>query len=151
MPKAARTTKAGRSSRVASSRRVGPGNTKPSGVKRNEKGQWLPGTESPNPAGAPKRGESFAEIVREIGNMTGEQLAEQFAIFAKDARVLGPTRVKDAFIVKAFLAFMRDPTGSMFNAITDRAEGKPVSHIEVEGLVKGYSGVSPDDWDSAPQ
>lgn len=96
------------------------------------------------------KGESFAEIVREIGGMTGNQLAEAMENrWAPELRAeLGGVRMKDAFVARAYLAFFREPTGSMFNALTDRAEGRPVSHVEIEGLVKGYAAVSPDDWDS---
>jgi hypothetical protein len=84
---------------------------------------------SGNPKGRPLRGESFAEIVREVGAMTGDELADVMPLWAADCRRIGVVRVKDAMVIKCYLAFMNDPTASMFSAITNRAEGFPAQPI----------------------
>ncbi|MCJ7527676.1 MAG: hypothetical protein MUO37_06140 [Methyloceanibacter sp.] len=87
--------------------------------------------QSGNPRGRPLKGESFAEITREVGAMTGEELADVMCgVWAPELRKhIGTVRMRDAFVTRAYLAFFRDPTASMFSVITDRAEGRPAQPI----------------------
>src|SRR3989304_3862621 len=98
---------------------------------KKPRGRPFPKGISGNPKGRPLKGESFAEIVREVGAMSGNELADVMSnAWAPELRrEISSVRMKDALIVRAFLAFFREPTGSMFNAITDRAEGRPAQPL----------------------
>lgn len=90
---------------------------------------------SGNPKGRPLKGGSYAEIIREIGNMTGEQLADVMCNqWSPELRKhIGPVRMKDALAVRAYLAFFRDAQPSMFATLMDRADGKLPTPIAVGG------------------
>ena len=98
---------------------------------KKPRGRPFPKGISGNPKGRPLKGESFAEIVREVGAMSGNELADAMCnAWAPELRKeISAVRMRDAFIVRAYLAFFREPTGSMFNAITDRAEGRPAQPV----------------------
>jgi hypothetical protein len=125
-------------------RRKKPDNTATSTPKappqRDEKGRWLPGTPSPNPAGAPKRGQSWAETIRRITDMTRDELiahvgGEKTAL-GRQLKELPPgVPMKDAVILIGLIGFGRDPQASMFNALANREEGMPRQTVQHEGAL----------------
>ena len=91
---------------------------------------WPKGV-SGNPKGGPKRGQSWAESVNRIGDMTPHEAAEYCLLLAKQLLQLGEgITLRDAAILSSFAKQINDPDGRMFNALSDRAEGKPVQRIE---------------------
>lgn len=111
------------------------GNRGRTAVKAKPRGRPFPKGNRANPNGRPLKGESYAEIIREIGNMTGDQLADVMVNrWSPELRKeIGPIRMKDALAVRAYLAFFRDAQPSMFNALMDRADGKLPTPIAVGG------------------
>lgn len=101
---------------------------------------WKPG-QSGNPAGAPPRGESWAELFTNIGNMTGEQAAK-FAtkILAPKLRKLpeGVT-LKELVVVKTYTELLDKIPARLLKETMDRAEGKAAQSIDITS--KGESVV----------
>jgi hypothetical protein len=125
---------------MAKARTNTPAKTKAAPVKRDAKGRWLPGTPPPNPAGAPKRGQSWAETIRRITNMTRDELiahvgGEKTAL-GRQLKELPPgVPMKDAIILIGLIGFGRDPNASMFNALANREEGMPRQTVQHEGAL----------------
>ena len=91
---------------------------------------WPKGV-SGNPKGGPKRGQSWAESVNRIGNMTPSEAAAYCLLLAKQLLQLGDgITIRDAAIMSSFAKLINDPDGRMFNALSDRAEGKPIQPTE---------------------
>jgi hypothetical protein len=92
---------------------------------------WKPG-ESGNPAGAPKRGESWAEIIKQYGDMTPVEAADRANEIAKQLRRIGEgVTLKEAVVVRVYAALLFEPSASLLNSFMERAEGKvetPVKH-----------------------
>lgn len=93
---------------------------------------WKPG-QSGNPKGAPKRGESWREVVRSMGNLT---VPEALARWPELADALPPhgdlstVTIKEIVVMRAFKAILTAPDSALWNAIMDRAEGRPAQPIE---------------------
>jgi len=85
---------------------------------------WPKGV-SGNPAGAPKRGESWAEIIGRIGEMTDAEFIQ-----LKRGQ---PTQKQQA-VMAVYMALKNDPQPGVFNAIMDRTEGKVTEKLEVSDL-----------------
>jgi hypothetical protein len=100
---------------------------------------WPKGV-SGNPKGRPPDGESWAAIIREVGNMTGNDVAEWFDAYRKDCERLGKVQFKHAIVARVFLDLLHEPKAALFNAIMDRAEGKLAQPVglswqkEIEGF-----------------
>lgn len=86
---------------------------------------WKPGQPSPNPAGAPKRGESWAEIIQRIGEMTDAEFVK--------LKHADPTQKQQA-IMAIYMALKNDPQPGVFNAIMERTEGKVTEKLELNDL-----------------
>lgn len=118
-------------------------NSKPAAKPRGK--PWPKGV-SGNPKGAPKRGESWAEIIKRIGDQTGSEAAEASLLMAKDFLKLGGgVTLKEASIYAAFRAFINDPQPGLLNILIERAEGKVADiHAEVpwDVLAQQY-GIDP--------
>lgn len=94
---------------------------------------WRKG-QSGNPKGAPKRGESWAEVVTRVFNMTGAEVADYAMPLAKQLRTIGETvTLKEAVTLRVAVALMNEPTPGLFNAVMDRVEGSPRQSLEVTG------------------
>ena len=85
---------------------------------------WKKG-QSGNPAGAPKRGQSWKEIIAEIGDMTGPEVAafsgklgHEFASLPNDVTL------KKLTVVRVYGGLLNDPQPGLLNAFMERAEGK---------------------------
>jgi hypothetical protein len=115
-----------------------PAKTK-SQVKRDEKGRWLKGTPPPNPAGAPKRGSSWAETIRRLTEMTRDDLLEYVGpttSLGRQLKELPPNiPMKDAAILIALIQFGRDPQASLLTALMNREEGMPRQPVLHEGTL----------------
>lgn len=102
---------------------------KPKGKPRGK--PWKKG-QSGNPAGAPKRGESWAEIIKRVGDMTPAEAA-QFArgIAGKLASLGDGITLKEAVVLRVFASLMFEPTAAMLAVLMERAEGKVQDKVDL--------------------
>jgi hypothetical protein len=92
--------------------------------KRNQT-SWKKGQPSPNPAGRPSAGESWADLIKKYGDMTAGEVAELSLELAKDYLKMGEgVTLKQGVILSVFRSLMHDPQPGLFNALMERAEGK---------------------------
>jgi hypothetical protein len=96
---------------------------------------WKPGT-SGNPKGRPKRGESWAELIKEIGEMTGPEVADNFAYIGRTLKQYprGAT-LKQLVVIRAFVSLVNEPSASLLREIMDRSEGKVADSAQPERTV----------------
>lgn len=98
-------------------------------VKRDVKGKWVKGTKSPHPQGAPKRGQSWAEVIKEISELTPDEARELSAKIFAHVDIHDPITIKQAVTMRVYAALMFDPQPGLLNAFMERAEGKIVQPI----------------------
>lgn len=114
-------------------------NTQPADKKRKApKTAWKKG-QSGNPKGAPKRGESFTEIIKRVGNETPSEAAAVSLELAQKFLSIGDgVTLKEAVIRRVYGSLLFDPQPGLLNAFMDRAEGKLKDEIAVNtsGQVK---------------
>ena len=108
-----------------------PTNTQKTGGRGGKRStSWKPG-QSGNPAGSPKRGESWAEIIKRIGDMTPVEAADHANEIAKQLRKIGGgLTLKEAVVVRVYAALLFEPQASLLNSFMERAEGKVAQPIE---------------------
>lgn len=106
---------------------------------------WKKG-QSGNPKGAPKRGESWAEIIKRVGEMTPSEAAERSLALAKQLLEIGDgVTLKEAVVLRVYSALMFDPQPGLLNAFMDRVEGKVSQPIEMSWKDEARRhGVDPD-------
>ena len=96
---------------------------------------WKKG-QSGNPKGAPKRGESWAEIIKRIGDMTPIEAADHANEIAKQLRKLGGgLTLKEAVVIRVYAALLFEPQASLLNTFMERAEGKVIQPIEGGAII----------------
>ena len=106
-------------------------------VLREPNGKWKKGTPPPNPAGAPKRGESWKEMWATIGNMTPLEAADYCkAIAGQLATIGGDVTLKQAVVLRVYAALLFDPDARLLNSVMDRDEGKVTQAITVEDVTR---------------
>lgn len=122
-----------------------------SGKKKMPRGRPFPKGVAQNPKGAPRRGESWAEIIKAFGDMTPVEAADMTVEIGKQLRKYGDwLTLKQAVVARVYAALLFEPSASLLNAFMDRAEGKVMQNVDLTTKgerVKGYVIVSPDDWD----
>jgi hypothetical protein len=108
---------------------------------------WKKG-ESGNPKGAPKRGESWAEIIKRIGDMTPIEAAQHAQAIAGKLKVMGDSlTLKEAVVVRVYAALLFEPQASLLNSFMERAEGKVTEPIDLTS--KGKQIGTDDEFRSA--
>lgn len=89
------------------------------------RGKPFPKGVSGNPKGAPKRGESWAEIIKAFGDLTPIEAAEKAHEIGKQLRKYGgDLTLKQAVVVRIYAALLFEPQAALLNSFMDRAEGK---------------------------
>jgi hypothetical protein len=94
-------------------------------TRKPPKTAWAPG-QSGNPAGAPKRGESWAELFNIIGNLTGDEAAER-AVKAWTGKLRALPKgvtLKELVVLKAYATLLDEGNARLLKEVMDRAEGK---------------------------
>jgi hypothetical protein len=104
-------------------------------IKKRGNPKWEKGGKSPNPAGRPKDGESWAAIIAAVGNMYPEDILELVGRnndLGKQIALL-PKGVQMKYLVTArvFAALMFEPTQGLWKELMERAEGKVTEHVDV--------------------
>lgn len=122
-------------------------NKKQTTTKRKGNKKWVKGGASPNPKGAPKRGQSWKEIYNTIGNLTPKEAAEYCSAVAKKIGTIGDqVTLKEAVVLRVYTALLFDPDARLLNVVMDRDEGKvtqPVTEMPWREYVKDQ-GYDPD-------
>lgn len=106
---------------------------------------WKPG-QSGNPVGAPKRGESWAEIIKRFGEMTPSEAAQVSMELAKKLLSIGDgITLKQAVVLRVYTALLFEPQAGLLNAFMERAEGRVTQPIEMTWRDEARAhGVDPD-------
>lgn len=92
---------------------------------------WKKG-QSGNPAGSPKRGESWAEIIKRVGEYTPPEAAARSLELSKQLLKIGEgVTLKEAAVLRMFGAILFDPQPGLVNILIERAEGKITQPIEL--------------------
>ena len=98
---------------------------------------WKKGT-SGNPRGRPPKGQSWAELIRQVGDMTGPEVADHIEQTLR--RSVDPMTLKHLVVIRAFVSLVNEPSASLMGQLIDRSEGK-VREAEQEGskpTILGY-------------
>lgn len=101
-------------------------------AKKKPRGKPFTGKNDPrnNMAGAPKRGESWAEIIKRIGEMTPVEAADRANEIAKQLRKIGGgVTLKEAVVIRVYTALLFEPQQGLLNTFMERAEGKVVQPV----------------------
>lgn len=94
---------------------------------------WKPG-QSGNLAGAPKRGESWAEIIKRIGDMEPGEAAHTFGEIAKQLRNMpAGVTLKEFVVMRIYAAMLFEPSSSLWGHMLDRVDGKVKDEIDANG------------------
>ena len=93
---------------------------------------WKQG-QSGNPKGAPKRGQSWAELFNSIGDLTGGQVAERAVkLWVKQFKSLPEgVSLKELVVIKAYAALLDEGNARLLKEVMDRAEGKVKESLDV--------------------
>jgi len=121
-------------------------NSRKSNADHLKKYQWQKG-KSGNPKGAPKRGESWAEIIKRIGEMTPGEAAARSLSLAKQLLEIGDgVTLKEAVILRVYGALIFEPQPGLLNAFMERTEGKVAQRVELDWKTEvSKRGVNPDE------
>lgn len=77
-----------------------------------------------NPRGAPRRGESWADIIAAVGRKTGKEAAMKIEGMANAPRPLSTTDLKTTVVLCVFAKTIEQPDGRLLRELIDRAEGR---------------------------
>lgn len=118
--------------------------------ERNEKGQFEKGV-SGNPGGRPKNDRTWANIIREVGDMYPEDIA----MLVGENHPLGqvmkalPQTIQMKYLITArvFAALMEEPRASLWNGLMDRAEGKVAERVNMNTRAEIFVSVIDEDED----
>ena len=90
---------------------------------------------SGNPKGAPRRGESWSEIIKRFGELTSGEAAKMSLELSKQFLSIGEgVTLKHAALLRVYGALLFDPDARLLNAFMDRAEGKVTQPITVDDI-----------------
>ncbi len=87
-----------------------------------------------NLLGAPKRGDSWAETIKVIGEMDGPSIA---ALWDTQHREFGKLpegiTMKQLVVMTVYAALLREPSPGNWRELMERAEGKVKEQVELSG------------------
>ena len=126
---------------------------KPANTARTERKKTIPKSawkkgQSGNLKGAPKRGQSWQEIYNRIGNMTPIEAAEYCKSIASQLTTIGGSvTLKEATVLRVFVALLFEPNARLLNAVMDRDEGKvPNVHEIIDWRAEAHkAGYDPEE------
>ena len=104
-------------------------------IKKRGNPNWTKGGASPNPTGRPKDGESWAAIIKSVGDMYPTDLV---AFIGKDndlGRMLSklPQGVQMKYLVTArvFASLMFEPSHGLWKEMMERVDGKVKGELDI--------------------
>jgi len=104
-------------------------------IKRNSDGTFAKGTEPPNPKGRPKDGESWAAIIKAVGDMYPEDIVAFVGKNNDLGRMLSklPKEVQMKYLVvsRVFSSLMFEPSSGLWKELMERAEGKVADKFDI--------------------
>lgn len=104
-------------------------------IKKRGNPKWKKGMRSPNPAGRPKDGESWAAIIKAVGDMYPADLIAFIGADNDLGRMLGelPENVQMKYLVTArvFSSLMFEPTSGLWKELMERTEGKVQDKLDL--------------------
>jgi len=116
-----------------------PARTQGKGTKNPKKRNattWTKGMPSPNPKGRPKDGESWATVIKELSNMTPDDILAFVGMDTDLGRVFAqmPRHVQMKYLVSArvLASLMFEPTAGLWTGLMERSEGKVKDEIGVD-------------------
>lgn len=100
-------------------------------------GSWQPG-QSGNPKGAPRRGESWREMVKSVGDKTLAEALERYPWLVDKipdkirpyATVNDTLTLKEVVVANVFGQLLEAPDSALWNGLMNRAEGNPEQPVE---------------------
>jgi hypothetical protein len=108
-------------------------NTEISHKRKPPKSAWKPG-QSGNPKGAPKRGESWAETIKKIGELDGPEIASLWDTQHKEfAKLPEGITMKQLVVMTVYAALLREPSPGNWRELMERADGKVKDQVELSG------------------
>jgi hypothetical protein len=97
---------------------------------------WKPG-QSGNPKGRPAEGQSWAAVIREVTNLTPEEINSLIQPTTDLGRAFSQmpraVQLKYLMILRAVSAIMFDPQAAMLNVFMDREDGKVADKLNLTG------------------
>lgn len=108
-------------------------------IKGKSKGnpKWVKGGKSPNPKGRPKDGESWAAIIKSVGDMYPSDIVAFVGVDNDLGRMLKQlpqdTQMKYLVTARVFSALMFEPSSGLWKELMERTEGKVAQPITAEG------------------
>ena len=104
-------------------------------IKKRGNPAWVKGGKSPNPAGRPKDGESWAAIIKSVGDMYPADLIAFIGTNNDLGRMLKQlpqeTQMKYLVTARVFSSLMFEPTSGLWKELMERAEGKVTDRVDV--------------------
>ena len=108
-------------------------NTLKTGKRKTPATAWKKG-QSGNPKGAPKRGESWAELIEKMGDFDGPTAAQYAGFLSKQFdKLTAGVNLKTLVVLRVYAALIDDPQPGLLNAFMERVEGKVKDKLEVSG------------------
>lgn len=112
-----------------------PANTRKTGTRGGKtKTSWKPG-QSGNPKGRPKDGESWAAIIKSVGDMYP---ADIIAFIGRNndlgrmlARLPQDVQMKYLVTARVFSSLMFEPSSGLWKELMERAEGKVADKFDI--------------------
>ena len=102
--------------------------------KKRGNPNWLKGGKSPNPSGRPKDGESWAAIIKSVGDMYPADIVAFIGADNDLGRMLKslPQNVQMKYLVTArvYAALMFEPAQGLWKELMERSAGKVSQPIE---------------------
>jgi len=120
-------------------------NTKVTEKRKPPPTAWKKG-QSGNPKGAPRRGMSWAELIKDVGELTPPEAAAKSLELSKQFLKIGDgVTLKEAVVLRVYGALLFDPNPGLLNAFMDRVEGKVKQAVEMTWQEEAKKdGVDPD-------
>jgi len=127
-------------------------------IKRNKNGTFAKGTDPANPKGRPKDGESWAAIIKTVGDMYPSDIVAFVGRNNDLGRMLAklPQDVQMKYLVvsRVFSSLMFEPSSGLWKELMERAEGKVADKFDINAngttkVIIEYADVEDTDTETA--